>query len=240
MSTPGPQESSPPKSPGLTPLRLAANLLVVIAILALLLLLPAGRWDWVEAWTFILGYGLFLAAYAIWGLLKDPGQLRERGRIAGNVKVWDKAIIGAYTFLLFATLVLTGFDAGRFRWSSVPGPVQAIAWLGLAAAGALIFWALATNTYLSRMARIQEDRGQVVISSGPYRFVRHPMYLGIILLFVCLPLALGSMWGLIPGSVIGVLFVVRTSKEDRMLREELAGYEQYARRVRFRILPGIW
>ena len=90
------------------------------------------------------------------------------------------------------------------------------------------------------MARIQDDRGHVVVTSGPYRYARHPMYMAIILLFVCVPLALGSRWALLPGTGIGLLFMVRTWHEDRMLRAELAGYETYAQRVRYRLFPGIW
>ena len=122
----------------------------------------------------------------------------------------------------------------------MPLPAKLLAWLGLALAGALIFWALATNTYLSRMAHIQDDRGQVVVTAGPYRFVRHPMYLGVILLFLSMPVALGSWWALLLGAVIGLIFLLRTAKEDRMLRDELPGYPEYAGRVRYRLVPGIW
>ena len=99
---------------------------------------------------------------------------------------------------------------------------------------------MVTNTYLSRVARIQEDRGQVVVMAGPYKYVRHPMYIGIILLFLSIPLALGSWWALIPGVGIGILFVIRTAKEDQMLRSELSGYADYSNRVRYRLVPGIW
>ena len=221
-------------------LRIAVRLILTLGILAALLFLPAGRWNWTEAWIFLLGYASFLVAYMIWGLRRDPGQLVERSRTASNVKPWDKTILAIYTLLFLATLVLAGLDAGRFQWSSVPSFARGAAWLGLVTSGSLIGWAAASNTYLSRMARIQDDRGQKVVSMGPYRLIRHPMYLGIILLFLSLPPALGSYFGLIPAAWIGVLFVVRTSKEDTMLRHELAGYEEYARRVRFRVVPGIW
>jgi protein-S-isoprenylcysteine O-methyltransferase Ste14 len=148
--------------------------------------------------------------------------------------------MAAYTVCLLLTPVVAGLDAGRFGWSAVPLPARLLAWLALAAAGTLIFWALATNTYLSRMARIQDDRGQVVVTAGPYRYVRHPMYLGVILLFLGMPVALGSWWALLPGIVIAALFVLRTAKEDPMLREELPGYTEYARHVGYRLVPGIW
>jgi protein-S-isoprenylcysteine O-methyltransferase Ste14 len=90
------------------------------------------------------------------------------------------------------------------------------------------------------VARIQDDRGQAVVTAGPYRYVRHPMYLGVILLFLGIPMALGSWWALLPGAAIGLLFVLRTAKEDRMLRDELPGYTEYAQRVRYRLVPDVW
>jgi protein-S-isoprenylcysteine O-methyltransferase Ste14 len=246
MPTPTPPHDTPSGTPpsggSISAARIALSLVVVLGGLATLLFIPAGRLDWVEAWALIAAYTAFLAAYAWWGLRRDPDQLRERGhaRRAENVKPWDRIILVAYTALLLLTFIVAGLDAGRFRWSAVPLPAKLVAWLGLAGAGALIFWAITTNTYLSRMARIQDDRGQVVITAGPYRHVRHPMYLGVILLFLGTPVALGSWWALLPGAAIAALFVLRTAKEDRMLREELPGYPEYARHVRYRLVPGIW
>ena len=219
---------------------MVGKLLLVLGILAALLLLPAGRWDWPQAWVLVLAFGAFLLLYAFWGLYKDPGLLQERSQVAQNGKTWDKAIMTAYTALLPTVFIVAGLDAGRFGWSGVPAIAQAVAWAGLAVAAALIFWTVSTNTFLSRQARIQDDRGQVVVTSGPYRYVRHPMYLGIRVLFLGLAPALGSWYAWIPSLVIDVLFVVRTGKEDKMLREELPGYHDYAQRVRFRLLPGLW
>lgn len=221
-------------------LRTALGVIVLLAILAGLLFVPAGRGDWLEAWLFLALYLVLIALYAAWGHLKDPEQFRERGRIAENTKSWDRAILMAYTLLLPAPFVVAGLDAGRFQWSSVPVGLKAVAWLGLLAAGSLVLAAVASNTYLARSARIQDDRGQVVVTTGPYGFVRHPMYLGVILLFVCLPLALGSWWALIPGVLIAGLFVIRTGAEDAMLRSELEGYGDYARKVHYRLVPGLW
>jgi protein-S-isoprenylcysteine O-methyltransferase Ste14 len=214
--------------------------IVIVAILAGLLFIPAGRCNWLEAWLFIIFYAAFLMLYALWGMFEDPGQLEERSRVAENTKQWDRAILTIYTVMLLATFIVAGLDAGRFRWSTVPVGLNAIAWLGLIASGSLILAAVATNTYLARTARIQEDRGQVVVTRGPYRLVRHPMYLGVIVLFACSPLALGSLWALIPGLIVGVLFIIRTGAEDAMLQRELEGYTAYAQAVRYRILPGIW
>lgn len=220
--------------------RILVRLLLVLGILAALLFVPAGRWDWPEAWALILSFGAFLLMYALWGLYRDPAQLQERSQVAANVKRWDKVILGVYTALLPTVFVVAGFDAGRFGWSTVPVVVEALAWMGLTLAAALILWTMTVNTYLSRQARIQDDRRQEVVTAGPYRAIRHPMYLGIIVLFLCLGPALGSWYALVPGLAIGALFVVRTAKEDAMLREELAGYEDYAERVRYRLIPGGW
>jgi protein-S-isoprenylcysteine O-methyltransferase Ste14 len=220
--------------------RMALRLAIIIGALAVLLFLPAGRLDWLQAWLFVVAYGLFLAFYGLWAAAKDPDQLRERGRVAENVKQWDKVIMAVYTLLLLVLFPLAGLDAGRFRWSSVPLALTLLGWLGFFAAGSLIFWTLATNTFLSRMARIQHDRGQRVVTSGPYRYVRHPMYAGNVVLFLCTPLVLGSWWAGIPALLIGALFVLRTYLEDRMLQQELEGYSDYAQRVRYRLLPGIW
>ena len=221
-------------------LRLTFRLVILLTILASLLFIPAGRIDWVEAWIFIGVYGFFLMLYGVWGLWKDPSQFKERSQVAPNTKSWDLIILAIYTAFLIVLFIVIGLDAGRSRWSHVPILVEGLGWLGQVLAGAIIFWAVVTNTYLSRVARIQEDRGQEVIVTGPYRYIRHPMYIGIIILFLSIPIALGSWWGLIPGISIAILFVIRTAKEDKMLHNELMGYKNYANRVRYRILPGIW
>jgi protein-S-isoprenylcysteine O-methyltransferase Ste14 len=220
--------------------RLIAQTLALLAVLAALLFVPAGRWDWLPAWAFVGAYGVFLLVYAVWGAFRDPELMQERSQTAQNVKSWDRVILALYTALLPVLFVVAGLDAGRFRWSAVPVAVQALGWAGLVLTALWLYWVILTNTFLSRQARIQTDRGQTVVTSGPYHVVRHPMYLGIIVLFIGLPLALGSFYALIPGLLIGLLFVVRTAKEDAMLQAELAGYKEYARQVRWRLVPGIF
>jgi protein-S-isoprenylcysteine O-methyltransferase Ste14 len=232
--------SDQPPRPRVAAKRMLARLLLGLGTLIALLFVPAGRWNWPQAWVFVLCFGVFLFVYAFWGLYKDPDQLQERSQVAQNVKRWDKSIMGVYAALLPMVFILAGIDAGRFGWSVVPAEMQAVAWAGLALAGALIFWVVTMNTFLSRHARIQADRGQVVVTSGPYRYVRHPMYLAILVSFICLAPALGSWYAAVPAFAIDALFVVRTAKEDKMLREELPGYQDYAQRVRFRLIPGVW
>jgi len=166
--------------------------------------------------------------------------MEERSRTADNVKSWDKAIMGVYTVLLFGMLVAAGLDAGRFGLSDMPVALRVLGWLGLVAAFALVWWVMASNPFLSRMVRIQDERGHVVVTTGPYNYVRHPMYVGTITAIFCIPLVLGSFWALIPAVLIDILFVVRTAMEDRTLMEELPGYKEYASRVRYRLFPIIW
>jgi protein-S-isoprenylcysteine O-methyltransferase Ste14 len=212
----------------------------VILVMDLLLFLPAGRLDWPAAWILSLLYGCFLLAYAVWGTLKAPELLKERSQVAENVKVWDKVIVAIYTVLLLATFVLAGLDVGRVRWSQMAVAWQVLGLVGTVLSGGLIFWTVLANAYLGRLVRIQEDRGHQVATGGPYRFVRHPMYVGIILLFPCMTLFLGSWWAWAAASLIAMLMVIRTPLEDRTLLAELPGYAEYAKRVRYRLLPGVW
>jgi len=221
-------------------LHVVLRLVLMLVVLAAVLFGSAGRLDWTAGWRFVTGYGFFLTLYALWGLFRDPEQFRERGREAPNVKGWDRVIIRVYTALLVALFVVAGLDAGRFGWSAAPAAARVVGWVGLVASSAWITWVAMTNTYLSRLVRIQDDRGHRVVSSGPYRFVRHPMYAGLLVVFVCIPLALGSLWGLTVSALNVALFVLRTALEDRTLQRELDGYAEYAQRVRYRLIPGVW
>jgi protein-S-isoprenylcysteine O-methyltransferase Ste14 len=221
-------------------LKRVAAVFAVILVMDLLLFLPAGRLDWPAAWMLSLLYGTFLLAYAVWGTLKAPDLLKERSRVAGNVKTWDKVILALYTALLPATLVLAGLEVGRAERSPVPAALQVLGLVGIVLAAGLIFWTIRTNAYLGRMVRIQEDRGHQLVTSGPYRRVRHPMYVGIIVLFPCMALFLGSWWALVPAILIAMLMVVRAALEDRTLQAELPGYAEYAQQVRYLLLPGVW
>jgi protein-S-isoprenylcysteine O-methyltransferase Ste14 len=239
MSKPPPDQakSFPAK---ITMISLLPNLLAVILILAAILFISAGRLDWLQAWAFVLAFGGYLAFYGLWSVRNDQGQLQERSQVGKNTKSWDKVILTVYTVLLIGMLTLAGLDAGRFRWAPAPLILQGAGWLGTAFAGFLVWWTVSVNTFLSRTVRIQEDRGQRVIDTGPYSWIRHPMYLGIIVLMLSIPLLLGSLWALIPGTLISILFTARTGLEDRTLLQELPGYMEYASRVRYRLLPWIW
>jgi protein-S-isoprenylcysteine O-methyltransferase Ste14 len=147
------------------------------------------------------------------------------------------SVVGVLSLVKY---VVAGLDF-RFGWSTGIMPALQFAALVVAVGGyALGTWAMAVNAYFSLVVRIQHDRGQKVVSDGPYRWVRHPGYVGTILFELAAPLLLGSWWALVPGVISALLLVVRTALEDRTLQQELDGYKQYAGEVRYRLLPGVW
>jgi protein-S-isoprenylcysteine O-methyltransferase Ste14 len=177
-------------------------------------------------------------------LVRFPGAIEvvnERGKLAKpGVKAWDRAFVVAYAALLLAVHPLAGLDAGRFHWSEIPAPLAPPAVAVVILATVLGQWALIENRWAETGVRIQEDRRQQVVSSGPYAWVRHPLYVSSILTQLAYPIAVGSLWAFVPALAIVGLLVWRTSREDETLRTELPGYAAYASRVRHRLLPGVW
>lgn len=211
---------------------------------AALFFAAAGTLALPRAWLY---YGVLLA-YMLVALpvmfLRFPGAIEvinERGKLAKEgVKAWDKAFAVAYTVLLVAVHPLAGLDAGRFHWSEVPSSLAPPAVAVVILATMLAHWAMIVNRWAETGVRIQRDREQQVVSSGPYAWVRHPFYVSSILMQLAYPVAVGSLWAFLPALAIVVLFVWRTSREDETLRAELPGYAAYAARVRYRLLPGLW
>ena len=209
--------------------------------LALLFFGFAGRLNWWEAWIFILLFTGLLIYFGTWTTLNDPEMLAERNlKAAEKGKGWDQVIVGLHGVAMFGAFILASLDAGRFQWSHVPLWLEALALVLMILACTLTLWVTQVNTFLSRTVRVQEERGHQVITTGPYRYVRHPMYVGVIVLMTCLPIFLGSWWALIPGGIDGLLFIIRTGLEDKTLQAELPGYDEYVQQTRYRLLPGIW
>ncbi len=155
-------------------------------------------------------------------------------------RTWDVVILSAIGLLTLAKYVLAGLDV-RFGWTVPMALALQIAAMVIAALGyALVTWALAVNAFFSKVVRLQGDRGQHVVTHGPYRAVRHPGHLGTIAFELATPIMLGSVWALIAGALVVGLTVLRTHLEDRTLHEELEGYEAYAKRVPHRLFPGVW
>ncbi len=218
--------------------RRAAQLLIYLLIQITLLLAAAGRVDWIGAWMYIGLYVLVLIVNAVLMARYHPELAAERATIAENVKTWDRWIITLITLLtaLFMPLV-AGLDVrANGDVTSTLLPALVISVLGYVLTG----WAMHSNRFFSGMVRIQQERGHTAVSSGPYRIMRHPGYVGMILFTLAAPYLLGSRWALIPAGLTALLFVVRTALEDRTLRRELPGYAQYANTVRYRLLPGVW
>ena len=210
-----------------------------LLVFGVILFAAAGRLDWWDAWIFL---GIYLAGVLInglWSIRHNPEMINERGRIGANAKSWDKVIGIFYLIFLIGIYVVAGLDE-RFNWSMAPLWVKLLGGIAFALSMALTFWVMKTNTFLSTFVRIQDDRGHTTVTSGPYRFVRHPMYVGILLMSLGMPLLLGSWWAVIPGVLNIILFIIRTALEDKALQAELPGYEEYARKVRYRLIPGVW
>jgi protein-S-isoprenylcysteine O-methyltransferase Ste14 len=213
---------------------------VGIAVLAVLIFASAGRLDYWQGWLFFV---LSVSAVALSGwLLKDRnGLLEERIHPGRGMKWWDKWYFAFSTPLYFAAIVVGAFDAGRRHWSAPPPP--AVYGLSLAvflAGQGLFLWSKSVNPFFSSVVRIQADRGQVVCRDGPYRFCRHPGYLGGLLFGLATPLVLGSYWALVPQGLAGLLLLGRTFLEDRMLTSDLLWYTEYKQTVRARLVPGLW
>jgi protein-S-isoprenylcysteine O-methyltransferase Ste14 len=223
-----------------SPVRLTARVVLAFAVLDAMLFGVAGRTDWLAVWLLTALCLVTFTLVGAWMLRRDPDLLNERSRRGPNVPPWDRAIMAAYRVLLAALFVTAALDAGRFRWSDVPVAVQALGLVAIVATGAVITWCVSVNHFLSSDARIQSDRGHTVVRDGPYRSVRHPMYGALIAGMIGLALFLGSWLALLPAALIAVLFVVRTSLEDRMLADGLFGYREYAAQVPRRLVPGVW
>ncbi len=211
-----------------------------LLIFLLCLFLPAGNWAWARGWLFffvIVGTSILITLYL---RRVNPDVIAARVNRHEGTKGWDRILLGIFIPMMVMTVPVAALDDGRFHWSHVPCWVCGIGYVLLVAGLAGMTWAESVSKFFEPTVRIQTDRGHKVIDAGPYAIVRHPGYAFGYLLSVGMPLALGSLWALIPVILSGLLMVLRTVWEDQALREELAGYEEYAQRVRYRLIPGVW
>ncbi len=210
-----------------------------LALLALVFL-PAGRLDWPPGWIFVAFLALVYGASLLVLRRVNPGIFRARSRFQTGTKRWDLILVSLMCLGMVAEIPVATLDAGRMSWSAVPMPVVILGYVLLAAGIALATWAQAINRFFEPGVRLQRERGQHVVSNGPYAFVRHPGYVSAIMVFLGLALSLASWWALLPAGWATALLILRTRWEDALLRDELEGYVEYSRRVRFRLLPGLW
>jgi len=211
------------------------------AVFYICFFLAAGRQDIFRAWL-LLGidyFGVVVVSVIFWKLA--PELANQRATIKEGTKSWDKVFLAFYFIIsLIAFPIVAGLDVGRYHWSELH--------INYAIAGVILFalcvafgsWAIVVNRFFETTVRIQTDRGHKVITGGPYRFVRHPGYLSMVLGTLSASLILGSAYSLIPGGLAIIALLIRTWLEDRTLQEELDGYRDYASHVRWRLIPGLW
>lgn len=223
-------------------LQLIIRTMATTVLFALALFLPAGTISWWAGWAYLVLVFGFAIALTFWLLRFNPDLLAERLTGIGkpDQKFWDKVFLSVLALVSFAWLLLMPLDAVRFRWSHVPLWIQWGGALLLLASFYIFYLTFRENSYLSPAVRVQKDRGQTVISTGPYRYVRHPLYAGFVLFALGTTLLLGSGYGLFGALLLIAMIAWRAVQEERVLRDELAGYSDYMMQVRYRLVPRLW
>lgn len=212
------------------------TLLLMIAMILIL----AGRINYWQGWVFGGVTALILLVKSIF--FPDRSDLfQERIKPGPGTKWWDKVFYAFYIPAFFAVFIIGCLDGGRYGWTaSLPVFVYISGYIMYIFSISIFLWAQQINRFFSSVVRIQHDRGHEVIQTGPYKYVRHPGYIGGILMAISTALVLGSLWALFPAGVVSILLIIRTYLEDTTLQKELFGYALYATKVRYRLLPGVW
>jgi protein-S-isoprenylcysteine O-methyltransferase Ste14 len=208
---------------------------IVLAIL----LIAAGTFTWTNAWVFFVIFLIFQLAYV--GILgkTNPQLLTMRSKIQKGTKRFDKVLLAFYFSTALVLMIIAGLDV-RYAWSTMASGFIFLGIVLYIVAYGLVLWAMIVNPHFEGTVRIQEERHHTVCSSGPYKFVRHPGYVGMILGGYSISFILGSWWGLVPACLMTVLAVIRTRLEDQTLHQELPGYKEYSQRTRYRLVPFVW
>jgi protein-S-isoprenylcysteine O-methyltransferase Ste14 len=221
--------------------RLIISTVSSLLILLLCLFLPAGTWAWFRGWLFLVVVVGASVVSTLYLRRVNPDVIAGRvNRHKGTIR-WDRILLAIFLPTVMAIPILAALDDARFHWSHLPwwGCVSGYALLITGMAG--LTWAQSVNKFFEPTVRIQTDRGHKVIDTGPYAIIRHPGYVSAYFLFVGIPLALGSLWAaLIPAILMVPVLVLKTLWEDQTLQEELLGYKDYAQRVRYKLVPGVW
>ncbi len=233
--------SAPPLKPSQLVLRAFLQAVILPLILSPFLFLPAGTLNWPMGWALLGAYVVGIFGTTLLNIWREPELARERFTPKGKPERWDPLLTNLAKILSFVVMFPVAGVDHRFNWS------PRLEWW-IPVAGLLLFllayvvigWAMAANKFFSAVVRIQEERGHATVMSGPYRWVRHPGYTAMIVQFLSAPIALGSLWALIPGGIAAVVYFIRAALEDRTLQRDLPGYRGYAQQVRYRLIPGIW
>jgi len=211
-----------------------------VLVLWALIFIPAGRLDYIPGWiclaVMVIGFSGVTAHVA----KRTPSLIRRRMKAGAGTPVWDRVLVSIFQVLFVAILVVGALDAGRYRWTSLPLWLQVAGLLLMIVGMQLVAWAMGQNPHFESTVRIQADQNHRVIESGPYRIVRHPGYVGAILLLIGMPLVLNSAWALLSAILSSISLVVRTRAEDHFLQKNLKGYREFTQRTRYRLVPGVW
>jgi protein-S-isoprenylcysteine O-methyltransferase Ste14 len=215
--------------------------LIWTAGMGALLFVSAGTLHWPAAWVFLAICGILGLAGGLWLARVDPALLAERMRplMQDNQPAADKAFVLAIGVCLLVWIIVIGLDA-RYHAPDALLAMQVVGFVLLWLSSGLVFWVMRENSFAAAVVKIQTERGHRVVSSGPYAWVRHPMYSGTVLFFVGAALLLGSWWGVAMSPLFAVLFAVRIGIEERVLVAGLPGYAGYTAQVRYRLIPGLW
>lgn len=211
-----------------------------VASFFLLVFWGAGRLDYWQGWGFVI---LMLITGVIAFILfkNNKDLLKERLKPGPGMKWWDKVFWAFNILLYFGVLGIGIMDGGRFMWTqSIPLWVYIVGYVGYVFGAGIVFWGMWTNNYFSSVVRIQKDRGHKVITGGPYKYVRHPGYVGASIFMLSIGPILGSLWAMIPGGLWVIAVIIRTYLEDKTLQKELEGYKEYTKKTKYRLIPGIW
>ncbi len=220
---------------------LVVQSLVLLVSLALALFLPAGTINWLAGWIYLILFFSFFMGVNAWLLKHNPALLQERMRMSRpDQQGWDKVLFPLLVTLPLAWLAFISLDAVRFRWSPIPFGIREVGLIVLLCSFYLFFLTFRENSYLSTVVRVQEERGHTVVSTGPYRYVRHPMYAGFLLFMIGTPLLLGSGYGILLGLAFMMVVARRAVLEERTLQKELRGYAEYMSKVKYRLIPHVW
>lgn len=223
-------------------LRIVIQLIIVVLIAPFIPMIISSQWGWWQAWAYAAAS---ILSFVISRLIVNrihPDLIKERARFmtAKDTKPWDKILAPLLGLGSILILVVAGLDK-YYAWSPASSlTVNLIALFGIVLGYGFSAWALVENRFFSGTVRIQTERGHHVVTTGPYRIMRHPGYAGGLLGFIFIPLLLDSLWSFIPAVLLMVVMVIRTALEDKTLQAELPGYKEYAQKTRYRLLPGIW
>jgi protein-S-isoprenylcysteine O-methyltransferase Ste14 len=222
--------------------RVIVQMTLVVFVAPLIPLIISGQWNWWQAWAYAIASTLSFIISRILAGRRHPDLIAERARFmeAKDTKPWDKILAPLLGIGSILIMVVAGLDRYYIRSVVFSNTTSFIALLGVIVGYGFSSWALIENRFFSGTVRIQSERGHHVITTGPYRIMRHPGYAGGVLGYVFIPILLDSLWAIIPTILLGIVMIIRTALEDKTLQAELPGYKEFAQKTRYRLFPGIW